>query len=202
MPNVTFHRRDAYLKLADGDRLRILDGPTVESETEVVRSSTATKPDTQWTATDSHGHEHRYVRDAEDVPRLPSLDRRGRHVECDGACGDMGCDGYTITEWFCRECGDQAEPGFAPDYAAMTSGIPVSVTATYSLTVEGDVLHRDLITGAAYSYIDEDGVEHQYALPPLYPVGGRSEFGFRSMQTSTDLTGSQMKAVKHKPTGP
>lgn len=193
MAYATVHQLDAVLKLADGTELPVVDDLAMAGDTEVVRSLTATRPDESWSATDSHGHEHRYVRDEEDVPRLPSLKiQQGEEYWCED-CHDFHSD----SDWVCRECGDVVKPGFKPDYEAQ-NGIPVSTTTTYSLTVEGDLLNSGLISGAAYSYTDGDGTEHQHPLPPLSPV----KTTFEEMRVSTSLTGWVQRAVKHKPTGP
>src|SRR5690349_8793996 len=108
----------SYLLLANGDRLPLAGDLRVNSNTEYMRSMTASIPDASGSATDSHGHEHRYVRDDEGVPRLPSLKiQQGEEYWCED-CNDFHSD----SDWVCRECGDVVEPGFKPDYEAQNGG--------------------------------------------------------------------------------
>lgn len=195
-------RQEAYIKLADGGRWRVVDGPMIESDVEMVRTAMGSKPDESWKHTDPHGHVHKYVRDAEGVPRLPSLEARERHVDCDGSCG--GCEGYSITEWFCRECGDQEEPGFRHDYEAENPGIPVSRTTTFTFTVEmlGE-LPREPVTDAAFAYVAADGVEHEQSLPPLTGYEWQIRTGgIEGPVATVKMSGSRIDAVKRKPVGP
>ncbi len=85
---------------------------TIEQEFTVIRSERATRPDPAWTFTDDARHFHAWSGDRD----LPTLDTRSRNAPCDGSCGGV-CDGegYTVTEHFCRICGQQIEPGRLPD---------------------------------------------------------------------------------------
>jgi len=87
----------------------------VEYEIIDVTSSTATKPAMSWTLIDDQGHFHAY----DDQGELPTLIRRVRHVDCDGAHDfldeDGECEGYDIVEYFCAICDQQIEPERVPD---------------------------------------------------------------------------------------
>lgn len=201
----TIHQQDAVLLLTDGTALRVVSPVSVESETEVVRTSMAYKPDTKWSYTDSHGHLHQYVRDEEDVPRLPSLERRSRHVDCDGSCYSVthgDCDGYDETVWFCRECGDEVEPGFVHDYAAEMNGIPIGTTVSYNLTVEVPSQPTEPLTGTQYGYTDAAGTSHRFALPPLFPGNIDAESGPDGWVMRAQFQGQEYETVKRKPVGP
>lgn len=88
----------------------------IEVDIITVESATATKPDPTWTHTDAAGHWHAYDNDG----KLPTLEPRTRHVDCDGIHdfgdqADEDCDGYDVTDWHCRICGEQVEPKRLPD---------------------------------------------------------------------------------------
>lgn len=214
MANTTISRPGGYLLLADGSQLPLAGDVTVSSEVERVRTAMASKPDERWTHTDSHGHVHKYVRDEEDVPRLPSLERRIRQEECDGSCYSIthgDCEGYAVTEWFCRECGDEVEPGFKHDYEAENPGIPISVTTEYALSVEmepptGMVQAAAPILGpikdAIYVHTDAAGVEHRYPLPILQAGSYEVESGFDRPLMRAQLQGTEWKRITRKPIGP
>lgn len=102
-----------------------LHGPRIE----YLPSLEASMPDPGWVHVDSHGHEHRWARGDRNWSRpdaLPTLIQSYEHKECDGSCGGVcGGEGYDVSVWHCRVCGDQVEPGLQPDYVARTRGIPI-----------------------------------------------------------------------------
>lgn len=190
--------RGGYLELVDGRRLPVL---SVESRSEVerVRTAMASRPDERWSATDSHGHEHRYVRDEEDVPRLPSLERRSRHVECDGSCFEIthgDCEGYDVDEWHCRECDDVVEPGFQPDYEAMEHGVPIYQTTDYTLTVEVEQAY-DTIKDAVYVQ-----GEFEKPFPFLHNTSYEVESAFDETRMVGTYVAEETRSIKRKPVGP
>jgi hypothetical protein len=90
---------------------------TIEQEIRRYATASATKPDPSWTLVDERGHFHAYDDDGE----LPTLNARTRHIDCDGHGEDEpACEGYDITEWTCRICGIQVEPGRRDDSGERT----------------------------------------------------------------------------------
>lgn len=74
-----------------------------------VRSATATKPDPGWEQVDEAGHFHAYDTEG----KLPTLIGKSRHIDCDGSCGlddGRGCEGYDVTDWYCRICDQEIQP--------------------------------------------------------------------------------------------
>ena len=129
--------RVLMLELADGSRFPA----RVNREVEVkrVRSDRAVLPDPRWTLTDPSGHPHRWDLSDKNEPKLPTLRREDRHVECDGSCGSQwDCDGYDIDVYFCRECGAEIEPQYIPDTYARDVGWAVSETVQYEVTFQAD----------------------------------------------------------------
>lgn len=111
---VTLLEAVAEISINDGPQLpgRIV----VEQEIRTEWSMSATKPDPTWTHIDQQQHYHAYDDDGE----LPTLTSRRVHLECDGlhvgAYDDQAdCDGYDVTEWHCRICGEHVEPGRVSD---------------------------------------------------------------------------------------
>lgn len=110
---------------------------------EYVRSLYATLPDPGWEVVDGHGHVHRWAltgRDEYHRPEaLPTLIASSRHVPCDGSCGGVcGGEGYDVTVWHCRVCGEEVRPGFVPDHQARGRGVPIRTgPPTASLVIEG-----------------------------------------------------------------
>lgn len=188
-----------YLQLTDGTRWRVAGGLSVERETETFTVENARHPDISWKHTDSHGHKHRYVRDEEEVPRLPTLEARRRPVECDGSCYGGECDGYTVEEWFCRECGEQVEPGFRVVHDVT---IPYATVSTYTIEVEAPPIDGP-IEGAEYTRVDAAGNLNVYPLPPMYCGNSETTFGGRERTvTRTRLSGERHTSVTRKPVGP
>lgn len=218
--------RTAQMTLSDGAVLLLPDGTTyaltgelkIDTDIERVRTDRARLPDETWSHTDSNGHTHTYVRDEDDVPRLPSLERRIRDVPCDGSCYSITggeCDGYTVEEWFCRECGVQVDPGFTPDYEASDPGIPITQTSTYQLTAAlplpaapGGVITVSAgeslfppIENAEIAWEDPQGNQNRFPMPTLI-AGNDMVFTAGSSLVQIDLYGYEMKDIKRKPTGP
>lgn len=159
-----------YLQLTDGTRWRVAGGIQIDTEMETFRVQNSRHPQTAWIHTDSHGHTHKYFRDEEGVPRLPSLEARRRQVECDGSCDSSDCDGYTVEEWFCRECGEEVEPGFR---VVHDETIPYASISTYTVEVEAEPTDAP-IEGALYAYADADGTVTTHPLPTLHSVAATS----------------------------
>ncbi len=73
----------------------------------------------------------------------PTLEARHVDMPCDGSCAGRipfpeSCEGYTVTTWHCRECGDEVERGYVPDEQARGSGIPMPRTGpTWRFELEG-----------------------------------------------------------------
>jgi hypothetical protein len=128
--------------------IRIDDGEPIagrlEIETEVItyESITTTKPDMGWTMVDHLGHFHAYATDGE----LPTLIGRTRHVDCPGGCGldDEECEGYDVTDWFCRICDQPVEPKRLPDPGphSMPGRSMWSVVAQGDREITGEVTVR------------------------------------------------------------
>jgi hypothetical protein len=116
------------------------DGPyecevEITQRVEMVRSWGATKPDPRWEHTDSHGHFHTFAEDGS----LPTLRTEIVEMPCDGSCDDVcGGEGYTITRYRCKICGDEVEPGYVPDYQARESGTPIMGPKDATVTIHSD----------------------------------------------------------------
>lgn len=190
-----------YLQLKDGTRWRVAGGVSVDTEVESFRVESMRRPDTTWTHTDSNGHAHKYYRDEEKVPRLPTLERRERLAPCDG-CSDIhgDCDGYTVEEWFCRQCGEQIEPGFT---VAHDVEIPHSAISHYSVTVEDATnVPEGGIEGAVYVTVEPGGTQHHHPLPVLHAGNSTVTWGFGERVAQTELRGSEYQAITREPVGP
>lgn len=198
----TIYQREQYLELADGTRYPVDGAVEIRSNTEYMSTQQQRRPRIGWKFTDSNGHVHEYVRDADGVPRLPSLERRYRMEECPGGCGDPYCEGVEVEEWFCRECVEQVEPGFTIDYNVQ---FPVWTDTEYTLRVVMPVTGFDAIEGARYVMIDPGAVysfgepEKAFDLPHLSVV--EITEGFESGRIAT-LSASVRNAVKLKDVGP
>lgn len=94
------------------------------------RSNIATKADPGWEFTDAAGHFHAY----DEKGKPPTLDTRVEQIECDGSCGDSGCEGYTHTHYHCALCAEEIEPGRVPDHYGFTPG-----RWSFDLTVHAQV---------------------------------------------------------------
>jgi hypothetical protein len=76
-----------------------------------ISSNIATKPDPTWTYADPAGHFHAYSGND-----LPTLTPQQVHIECNGvhvgplSDPDEPCEGYDVTEYRCRACGDEVKP--------------------------------------------------------------------------------------------
>jgi hypothetical protein len=113
--------------------IRINDGPGLPGqiivETEMVDISTnLPKADDRWTYTDAVGHFHAYDQAARHGDRYPTLNARVEHRECDGLHAypttDEYCEGYDVTLYSCRICGEEIKPGTipGPHYETMAGG--------------------------------------------------------------------------------
>lgn len=149
--NVASLRVSQWLELGGGKpRLPVVEGSLLVQQevTERARMETAVKPDPAWAHRDVYGHVHRWS-----GRKLPTLDRRSRHVPCDGSCGGV-CEGegYHVSYYVCRQCGVEVEPGTVPDELARGPGIPVTGQNTVSFRVvdTGGVL---LPTAGGYATI-------------------------------------------------
>lgn len=204
MAQVTTRAHEHYLELADGSRWPIDGAVHMEAHSETVRVAQVWMPDTNWSDVDANGHAHHYVKDREDVPRLPSLERRSRMEECPGGCGDADCVGDWVEEWFCRQCGVQVKPGFRTEYDKV---IPVSTTVVYDLRVIMPNPDRPLIKDARYVQIRPEAVfmfgerEWSFDLPWLDVLAVEQSHGMGATSVVV-MQASQRKSVTSKPTGP
>jgi hypothetical protein len=143
----TVRTNDWTLTLDDGQTFPITEFKMDAAPVEYIRSESAVMPDPGWSATDTHGHVHRWAstdrRDVDRAAALPTLVASTEHIACEdaGPCLLDGCEGYDITVWHCAVCGDKVEPGYRPDYQARTTGIPIVVgqRPPIVLTVSGMV---------------------------------------------------------------
>jgi hypothetical protein len=85
----------------------------IEQETETIYSNIATKPDQRWEQVDDNGHFHAFSADG----KLPTLVPKTRHVDCDGihTYPMDDCDGYDVTDYYCRICNAEIEPKYVSD---------------------------------------------------------------------------------------
>jgi hypothetical protein len=96
--------------IIDGVALHALDLEHVAPEKVTLDCQV---PDDDWKDTDTAGHTHRWWRSPKvEDPQLPTLTETVEHRDCDGGCGDEGCEGYTISVWRCIACDEQVKPGF------------------------------------------------------------------------------------------
>lgn len=125
---VTIRGNELTISLRDGKPHKVVE-MSQTSEPITYYSLLSTRPDTSWRGVDAHDHEHRWVRDGEsgDTPTCTSHEE---HVPCDGSCGNWDCEGYDITVWECRDCGDRVEPGTSPDNGLKTLPGPSRMSVT------------------------------------------------------------------------
>lgn len=154
-----------------------------ETETEVIeyQSVTATKPDPNWTHTDAAGHWHAYATDGE----LPTLLARIRHVECAGGCDDEPCEGYDVTDWYCRICNEEVQPGRLPDtepksmpgrshwWAEIESDREITGEHTVRITVGNRVAFGVVMARTVGMEGDMNGVRVKTRLDGIGPLGKR-----------------------------
>jgi hypothetical protein len=116
------------MRIAGGRVLAsINDGPLLPAVYEVdqqvldISSDRATKPDPAWSLVDDAGHFHAFDADGS----LPTLDGTRVPMPCDGSCGGV-CEGegYSVTRYTCRACGQEVRPVWVPDVAARTATMP------------------------------------------------------------------------------
>lgn len=88
---------------------------TIETERIDVSSATKTHPDPNWELIDAAGHFHAWSTDKDH--ELPTLDARSEHVDCDMGhdYDDYECEGYDITVYSCKICGEIIEPATIVD---------------------------------------------------------------------------------------
>jgi hypothetical protein len=96
-------------KIYIGDRPAMPGTLTIEQNNEVMWSNLP-RANPSWSYTDRQGHKHAYVEDG-DRYTTSTLDVEYEHIDCDGSCGDSGCEGYDIPHYSCRICGEEITPG-------------------------------------------------------------------------------------------
>lgn len=84
----------------------------IETQQVIDISTQGAEPDPSWSTVDEAGHFHARSTDG----TYPTLDRKSEHRDCDGGDGscDDDCEGYSVTVWSCRACGEWIEPGMIP----------------------------------------------------------------------------------------
>jgi hypothetical protein len=150
------------------DDVRVESGPV-----EWLRSLLASKPDPAWRYVDGAGHEHRWT--ITEAPPMaghgPSgvvetCEREWRHVPCDGSCGaECGNEGYSVTVWRCRSCGEVLDPGprYVPDYRGRTSGYPIytgPATVSFRTPHFGGMPGLGVAVRATLAFDDSDPASH------------------------------------------
>lgn len=105
---------------------------TIEQEIIMVRSEYAVLPDPNWRHVDSNGHAHVWA-----GKEIPTLNHGYEHFECDGVCGDPGCEGYHRSLWTCLVCGERVEPAYVPDYQARNEGVAVDGMKSWRIDAKG-----------------------------------------------------------------
>lgn len=176
----------------DGISLHSADLAVEHSQIDVT---TEKEPDPDWTHTDAAGHFHAYSLDGGKAT-LPTLDPKLIDVPCTGECGSDGpCEGYTITEYRCKICGEKTEPQWR--YTSGQKYIPgrkswrVSVTGRYE-----DLEPKDRALVSVAIYEDRDGGVTQFGvgyfrITEMTPTGmlsgivdGAGELGTRQRETA------------------
>lgn len=184
------------LRLDDGTTFKVVERSVVATRevTERARMESAVKPDQAWSYIDAAVHEHTWL-----GRTLPTLERRSRHIPCDGSCGGV-CEGegYYVPEYVCPRCGEVVEPGHVPDWQARGEGLPITGERRVTFKVKGgvalvelarrlhgpEVLSNGMVTlRATMPYMpitdamlvrasaDDDAAEERWPLPPLRALG-------------------------------
>lgn len=101
-----------------GGEIRINNDPpragVLTVEVEAIEVTTLTKPDPSWSTVDRAGHFHATAPVQERGLRrveYPTLDVRSVHHDCAGCEDDEECEGYDVSEYACRICGETVSPG-------------------------------------------------------------------------------------------
>ncbi len=103
-------------RVASNGTVSINGGPPLPAGLKVTQeqidvSTNLPRPDPRWTASDTAGHFHAVSADGS----YPTLVKKVEHRDCDGECGgECEGDGYDVTVWTCRLCGEAVTPGMAP----------------------------------------------------------------------------------------
>lgn len=138
----------------------INDGPVLAGRLEVtqqiidVSTAMATKPDLGWELIDANGHFHAYASDG----KLPTMITKSRHVDCDlsheddDPWGEDDCEGYDVTEHFCRVCDELVDPKRLPTSGqrSMPGLKSWVITVVGDRQIEGPVSVRFAIDGKVY----------------------------------------------------
>lgn len=186
-----------YLELPNGDRWDLEAGSvSVTSDVEYIRSDMNYKPAVGWTHTDPAGHDHSYVLDGDGVPRLPTLECRLVHRDCNGGCGDHACEGYDVTVWHCRECDAVVEPGFVRD----TAPIPLWATNEHRLTVLHNRPIPNLVAAATLVWEQDGEVTARRGLH--YLSGSETWMASDSTTMRTRFTATERVSIPQKEVGP
>jgi hypothetical protein len=94
--------------------------------------------DPGWRTFDSAGHFHA-ASGVDHKVTHPTLLTRTRHVDCDCAHGgDDFCDGYDETDYFCRICDEEIEPGLIHGEHSTTISNGYDWTVIVQSYVEGE----------------------------------------------------------------
>lgn len=185
-----------YLELPNGDRWDLEAGSvSVTADVEYIHDNTY-KPAVGWTYTDPAGHVHSYVLDRDGVPRLPTLEVRTEHRDCNGGCGDHACEGYDVTVWHCRECDAVVEPGFVQD----TAPIPLWATNEHRLTVLHNRPIPNLVAAATLVWERDGEVTARRELH--YLSGSETWMDSNSTTMRTRFTATERVGIPQKDVGP
>ena len=142
------------------------------------------KPDPRWSTVDSSGHFH-----AMSGKEYPTLRSKSVDMPCDGSCcGACEGEGYSVTEWSCRLCGEVIEPGMVPGPHRET----MPGVTEWSAEVAG--LATDDLTRLAMSYAETVMVRFDVVRPkpwqlfgPALVTNGNISGGFGSTRVGIDL---------------
>lgn len=124
----------------------------IEQETRIEHTNLP-QPNPAWTFVDASGHFHAYDRAEE----LPTLEAKTEQAPCDGSCGGV-CqgEGYTVTHWLCRICGEEVKPGTLagphsfPIRGRMSWSLDIPHLTDLDAPLDGEVSVRFETTGATH----------------------------------------------------